>query len=258
MDVSFDRVADIYDETRGFAQGVIERVVDALEKELSRESSVLEVGVGTGRIAAPLTERGMDVTGIDISKAMLAKAMSKGLSCLLVADARRLPFANRSFDHVLTVHVTHLISDWRIALAEIGRVARHRYASLTTDRMECDTEKLRKAYEDLCSDAGFEARHPGIDEIEISDVVRPFKTVPISDVTDTVIAKTAIGRLRSRTFSIQWSVPDEVHERAMAELDSMYEGVDTLERKERVNLVIWDAADIADGVWTDADGASGH
>lgn len=245
-DVSFDRVADIYDATRGFAEGVVERVAVALEEELSNDSTVLEVGVGTGRIAAPLAERGIDVTGVDISVAMLAKAKAKGLKALLLADARALPFADGAFDHVVTVHVTHLISDWRLALAESGRVARSRYASIATERIECDAEELRRAYEELCAKAGFEVRHQGIREREIPDVIAPTKSLVVAESTEMVDAKKAMERYRSRTFSNQWDIPEDVHEGAMSELERMYDGVERLERKERISLLVWNAADLRD------------
>lgn len=46
---------------------------------LARRSkgSILELGVGTGRVAIPLAEQGRDVWGIDASKAMLDRARTK-------------------------------------------------------------------------------------------------------------------------------------------------------------------------------------
>ena len=46
---------------------------------------VLEIGVGTGRIAIPTAQAGVDVTGIDLEEAMLEKAREK------VANAGPLP-----------------------------------------------------------------------------------------------------------------------------------------------------------------------
>ena len=59
---------------------------------------VLEVGVGTGRVAVELAKAGIRVTGLDISEAMLAIAAEKGAAST-VADRLRLECGDmRNFD----------------------------------------------------------------------------------------------------------------------------------------------------------------
>ena len=69
-----DSHADLYDIMYGFEAPAF--VVDALEK-LAEGGRVLELGVGTGRVAIPLAARGLSVVGIDNSAGMLAKLSSK-------------------------------------------------------------------------------------------------------------------------------------------------------------------------------------
>jgi SAM-dependent methyltransferase len=69
-----DRIADVYDEE--FAELDPTEAVDVLA-ELARGGPVLELAVGTGRIAVPLAARGIDVHGIDASEAMVAKLREK-------------------------------------------------------------------------------------------------------------------------------------------------------------------------------------
>jgi SAM-dependent methyltransferase len=127
--VSFDRAAGYYDATRGFPPGVEERVA-ALFAEvgaLGPRSRVLEVGIGTGRIAVPLASRVGRYTGADLSRPMLRKLLEKRGALpidLVRADATRLPFADQSFDAALGVHVFHLIPGWRDALDQLARVLR--------------------------------------------------------------------------------------------------------------------------------------
>jgi SAM-dependent methyltransferase len=54
----------------------IDPVVDALA-DLARGGRVLELGIGTGRIALPLAARGVDVVGIDVSAEMVARLRAK-------------------------------------------------------------------------------------------------------------------------------------------------------------------------------------
>ncbi|MEV0281156.1 class I SAM-dependent methyltransferase [Streptomyces sp. NPDC050610] len=73
-----ERVAAKYDESSGdmFEPGVVGRTVEVLE-ELTGGGRALELGVGTGRIALPLAERGVAVHGIDMSRAMVARLRAK-------------------------------------------------------------------------------------------------------------------------------------------------------------------------------------
>jgi SAM-dependent methyltransferase len=71
-------VAARYDEESAemFAPEVVDPVVDFLA-ELAGNGRALELGIGTGRIALPLMQRGVQVHGIELSKAMAAKLRAK-------------------------------------------------------------------------------------------------------------------------------------------------------------------------------------
>ena len=77
-----------------------------------RTPHLLEVGIGTGRIAVPLAERGVRVTGIDISAKMLAILRDKRPDIdVMFAEASRPPLRDASFDGSLFVHILHLVPD---------------------------------------------------------------------------------------------------------------------------------------------------
>jgi SAM-dependent methyltransferase len=72
-----ERVAARYDDDAEiFDPAVVDPVVDLLV-ELAGNGSALELGVGTGRIALPLAQRGVPVHGIELSKAMAARLRAK-------------------------------------------------------------------------------------------------------------------------------------------------------------------------------------
>jgi ubiquinone/menaquinone biosynthesis C-methylase UbiE len=126
--VAFDRIAGTYDESRGLRPEISELVADRIEAAAGPAARLLEIGVGTGRVALPLHGRGRQITGVDLSLPMLeryrAKAAAAGLAPppVLRADAGRLPFRDACVDVVLEVHVLHLVPDWRRALDEVRRV----------------------------------------------------------------------------------------------------------------------------------------
>lgn len=72
-----DRIAEIYDER--YAASFAEDTTGAVSflKELAGDGPALELGIGTGRVALPLAEAGVEVHGIDASEAMLAKLKAK-------------------------------------------------------------------------------------------------------------------------------------------------------------------------------------
>lgn len=71
-----DSIADVYDEWHQFLAEETAATVEVLAS-LAGSGPVLELAVGTGRIAIPLAERGLDVHGIDASAAMVERLRSK-------------------------------------------------------------------------------------------------------------------------------------------------------------------------------------
>lgn len=123
MSISFDRIADRYDETRGGEErGRI--FADEIDPYFGDAQRVLEVGVGTGIMAAALGRRGRTVVGIDISAQMLARAHERLGSRIGRADAHALPVPTAAVDGAYLVWVLHLVADPPAVVAECARVLR--------------------------------------------------------------------------------------------------------------------------------------
>ncbi len=73
-----ERIAERYETywPELFAPAVIDPVVNFLA-DLARTGAALELGIGTGRIALPLSQRGVRVHGVDLSPAMVAQLQAK-------------------------------------------------------------------------------------------------------------------------------------------------------------------------------------
>jgi predicted TPR repeat methyltransferase len=71
--------AEFYDadSPEMFEPAVIESTVRFLS-DLAGDGRALELAIGTGRIGLPLHQRGVPVSGIDLSPAMVAKLRSRG------------------------------------------------------------------------------------------------------------------------------------------------------------------------------------
>ena len=92
MDISpYDDWAAIYDAVYSY---VVEDIPFYVEEAVRSGGPVLELGCGTGRIAIPIAQSGVDIVAIDSSSAMLERAKSKAESArtpkltLLQADMR--------------------------------------------------------------------------------------------------------------------------------------------------------------------------
>ena len=99
----FDRAAGFYDATRGYPPGVEVEVAAALVRagDLDRRSRVLEIGIGTGRIARPLAPHVDRIHGVDLSRPMLEQLLARREDARIhvaLADAGRLPLASASCD----------------------------------------------------------------------------------------------------------------------------------------------------------------
>ena len=120
--IKFDRAAEYYDRTRALPDDVNARQAELLMAELAGTDRVLEVGIGTGRVAVTLD---VPIIGLDLSRPMLAVLRTKTSAIPLVeGDGTMLPFPDACFDVAYVAHVLHLIPMWETALAELARVVR--------------------------------------------------------------------------------------------------------------------------------------
>jgi SAM-dependent methyltransferase len=94
---SYDAIAELYDP---WSASVVEDVAFYLEEARRSGGPVVELGVGTGRIAVPLGADGIRVIGVDSSRAMLEvcarRAALAGVTLdLRVGDLREPPVTER-------------------------------------------------------------------------------------------------------------------------------------------------------------------
>ncbi len=125
---SYRRWAPVYDASFGAITGAGRR--RAVAHVNGRLGSVLEVGVGTG-LALPAYAGHLQVTGIDYSDEMLARAQAKvaaqGLAHvreLRQMDARTLDFPDARFDTVVAMYLVSVVPDPERVVAEMARVCR--------------------------------------------------------------------------------------------------------------------------------------
>ncbi len=127
-------IAEAYEDKRFSGGG---RLIDRREKQAVLNAlgpvegrKILEIACGTGRFTVMLADRNADVTGIDISPAMLTQGRDKAQAAsvqqyleFLRGDAARLPFPDNTFDAVFAIRFFHLADNPSHFLTEMRRVA---------------------------------------------------------------------------------------------------------------------------------------
>ncbi|OGO30590.1 MAG: hypothetical protein A2Z29_11485 [Chloroflexi bacterium RBG_16_56_11] len=232
---SFDSMAGIFDETRVFDSACFGAALDFITGEFppSRFTTLFEPGIGTGRIAIPLAERGYHVTGVDISDEMLkvlAEKLRKRNPPLPVtfqkADVTALPFPDAAFHIAVAVHIYHLVRDWKKALAETLRVLRPGAPLImlwTGSGAEVPAIKTR--YREICTAHGFPARHIGVtDDAERDDYLRSLgRRIEKVDNrwkwNQRISVDKAFNDIKNRYYSSTNQVPEAVHREVVEKLE---------------------------------------
>jgi ubiquinone/menaquinone biosynthesis C-methylase UbiE len=230
----FDSISEIYDSTRGAAT---EAELKAISSELRDCRTILDVGVGTGRFAKPLSDRGFEIVGIDFSRKMMSKARQKGVQNLILADAHNMPFRDGSFDASIIIHVLHLIPDWLNVAREMGRVTRDKVAALLRNRQKDwnnapnvsgNSSKTSPAFPELWAryaqlreEMGYPIRRNRRmwqNEEEIQSKWPPIKLVKISDEVVVLSINDLIARFQQRINPMLQDIPRDVHNKVIQKL----------------------------------------
>lgn len=132
MALSFDDLATRFDDQRGLPAAALREWTAAVDLfAAGRTLEIVEPGIGTGRVTLPLAAAGHQVTGVDVSEAMLQTCAHKAEALrvtdrvtLLQGDAAALPLPDDAFDLGVMASLLYLVSDWTEVLDELARVVR--------------------------------------------------------------------------------------------------------------------------------------
>jgi ubiquinone/menaquinone biosynthesis C-methylase UbiE len=237
---SFDRAADFYDATRAYPPDVANKITQSILDLTGAQPStrIFELGIGTGRIAAPLIARGLNVSGLDLSREMMLKLhgkFSSGTPLRLVqGDASALPFRDAAFDVVLAVHVFHLIAPWQQAIWQLRRVLSPGGIVLHSTHLRDDHSPnviLRDKWHELVEAHGERWKRPGAVgwrgqaiKTEFQALGASVEEVEVTRSTSTTTPQQEIADIAARVSSDTWAVSDPVLEATVTELTEWARG----------------------------------
>jgi ubiquinone/menaquinone biosynthesis C-methylase UbiE len=244
----FDRISQIYDETR---QPLKEAAVDKIKNVLLRDNcgSIIEVGVGTGRVAKPLQERGFEIVGLDVSKGMLLKAREKGVLRLILADADFLPLGEKSFDAAILAHVLQIFKNPAEVFGKIVGVVKKEVVALVRKRDDAlagdtgDESVIRQVFEKVSAQMGCALPTcRGEWRRKESEFLAAFPPTEFITIQDELIETTVDERLsffEKRPFRYCVEVPDEVFHKVIQEVRSSMDTKMKIQYKRVEQMAIW-------------------
>lgn len=234
--ITFDRAVEYYDATRGFSAEQERQIIEAMAAALGRlDGPVLELGIGTGRIAIPLQQRGYEYFGIDLSLPMMLKLhenaalRSKYNFPLVQGDITRLPYQSATFAAIVAVHVFHLVPRWGEAIAEARRILQPGgiilHAGHRNSQQGGADNPINAKWRELLQAEGYISQRKSSADLAPS-VEDELKRLGAKQVTTSVAATWPIiasahetyDRIASRQWSGSWAIPDDIFARAIAKL----------------------------------------
>jgi SAM-dependent methyltransferase len=252
--LKFDRAVGYYDRTRALPPEASRAVTGLLAAELRDRGPTIEIGAGTGRIALPLRDEGIELVGVDLSVAMLEQLVNNAggsapfpLAC---ADATAIPIGTGSVGSAIACHVLHLIPDWRAALKEIVRVVRPGGIFLSDlggwGRVYGDPHRsIMRRWAEV---AGIELKHRGVEEVaQVSDAMAELgwtaRELPVIYSTRTYTLGELLEALADGVWSCTWHAPGEARRAAALEVKPWVEKTfgDLSEARQHAIKIEWNA-----------------
>ena len=209
----YDPIATLYDP---WSRSVVEDVDFYVEEALAAGGPVVELGVGTGRIAVPIARAGVRAIGVDASPGMLdvARAAARAAGVEALVDLRRgdmrSPPVRERVDLVVVPFraLLHMMTETdRLAALEAARSVLRPGGKLIFDVFEPGADDIEATH------ARWIEREPGI--FERADWDSDERTLTLS----------VRGHSGASTMVLAWLSPPEWHalvEQAGFEIDAIY------------------------------------
>ena len=223
---NFDRVADIYDETRVVPSEIVtslrEKIFNFLLKnKYEPPYQFLSIGIGTGRVESSFVSKQTQLFGIDISNLMLQQLKKKNTEIplfLTIADGTSLPFRD-SFHLVTAIHVVHLFKDYKKLISELENITQ--FVVIGDAFIDTYVHPLFQKYKSEVEKQGWTKVHVGLFSDELAEYLfsegYSVKKEELA-IPTTTSNYNIYNSIKKKLYSSQWKIPNKIHNRALKNL----------------------------------------
>jgi SAM-dependent methyltransferase len=192
---AYDEIARLYDP---WSRSVVEDVSFYVDEALHSGGPVLELGVGTGRIAVPIASAGVRVVGVDTSTGMLEVARERAALAAVDVDLRHGDMRDPPVDELFPLVVCPFRSLLHMETGADRRAALRAVARCLADGGRFVFDVFAPGAEDIADTHGrWLEREPGI-----------WERADWNEETRTLILRVR-GRDAESEMSLAWlSVPE--------------------------------------------------
>ena len=229
--ISFDQFAENYDFTRDISDVLLKMFMKSfleLFDPVEKIKNILEIGCGTGRVSKIFASQNYSVTGVDISSKMLDIALQKAQRENwnfrgILSDARKLPFKKNEFDVAYTVHVLHLVKDWKKVIQEALRCSHNRFINVFMERRIFSTDIMKNYWKFINEhDTNHDFRSDNkLGAKDTQEVIDYMNSINYSyhdkefEINTQIDKQMLIKIVKLKAFSSQRFIPDAIHSHAM-------------------------------------------
>ena len=104
--------------------------------KLKKNAKILDIGCAKGFLVKDLIDLGFDAYGLDISEYAIKNSHEDVVGRIHLGNAKKLPFADNTFDFVISLNTLHNLEkkDCKVALKEIVRVSKKSFIQVDSYR----------------------------------------------------------------------------------------------------------------------------
>ena len=220
-EMSYVEVAARYNDINDIPPQASEALGQATAELVGENATILDLGAGAGRISVPIAKyTNMIAVDIEHHMQLAAKQLAAAQGIPItpsVGTVLQLPFADNTFDAVITSNVLHQIEAWRDALEEVARVLKpDGVFVIGRDLLDEDScaGKMRSASRRFTAEVApdyqpTDAAGPTLFEFIGKMGGRPGRPVTACSWTEIESPRSILKKMQDRLHNETWSLDDE-------------------------------------------------
>jgi len=239
--INYNEISKIYDDVREQDLPIINNFINELE--ITKETTILDVGCGTGNYAMALekiTEAKM--YGIEPSEGMLLRAKEKKSGIIFkTGSAGEIPYEDRKFEFIYMTDVIHHVPDIVAMFKEFRRVLKEggKICICTQSHRQIDLRYMSEFFP--ATAVADKSRYPDVDEIieaAMKNGLSHLKTEVVCEGDGAELGAEYIELIEKKGFSMLHLIDDAAYRSGLDAVKNAI-GNGTIHRKSAGGTLVW-------------------